>query len=457
MRQLTALYVALYLVNFHHMSMSSLVNYFGDVHGMSRTTLGIITSGTYLGFFLGCYLFVPLLRRVSYIRTFAVSSAATAICALLVSLTADPILWLVFRVMSGAFIGISQVIGESWLAEVVEKKTKGLLYGIYYGVVYIGLASSQLLLYFGEDGMQISMTLSVITALLALLPICLTKFSEPSFNQENRLMTITECYRISRLSCIGIVMVGICLSSSSLIVTFARGMELNLDRIVLLSSVMFVSSIAFHMPVGYLSDRLGDRRHTLMLVCGAVAPVALLAGIAGPYIPFPALLLLVFVYAGLAPTIYPLCMALGTDLVSKENITPFVGRIFQLYFIGGITGPLVIGALMETFSDIWLFVAPSLVLGGFFLLCASSQFMPKFRPLTTGPYIGSGALAGMGGGTSEHMQMQTMDKENLFVGPPSPEPEEFAAVEEMAEGPEAPVARSGQDTEHPRGRNNDAD
>lgn len=444
LRHLAALYAGLYLVNFHHMSMATLVNFFGDANGISKSMLGLITSGTYVGFFFGCYLLLPLLRRVSYIRTFAVSSASAAVCALLISLATDPFYWLALRVLSGAAIGVTQAIGEAWFAEVVEQKSKGMLYGVYNIVVFVGLGTSQLLLHYADAGMHLAMTVSAITAIIALFPICLTKFPEPSFNRDARMMSVRECFRVSRLSCIGIILVGACLSSGSLIVVYGRNVGLETDLIVILSSVMLVSSVFFHFPVGYVADKMGNRRAMLTGVCAAVVPAALLAGAFGAQSPFVLLLALVFIYFGLCPTIYPLCMALGTDLVSRENVTPFVSRAFQLYFIGGISGPFLTGALMDLLSDEWMFLTPAILMGALLALCASGQFMPKLRPLKAGPSYGTTALAGMAHGTPEHLHGRVVEREDLFVGPNVPEdaqPEEGAAP--AAAGPELPPEQEG--------------
>ncbi len=409
------------MISFNHASMATLVNYFGDQNGFSKIMLGLLTSITYFGFFLGSMFLMRLINRVSYIRGFAISAGGAAICSLAISLKTDPALWFIFRMLGGMAMGMAFAISESWLNLVCEKGTKGKLYAIYLVINYAGLGSSQLLLYYSDQGPQLAMTLSAMVAILALFPLCLTRFPEPAGGQESRQLSFKECYQISRLSCVGVTLAGLCYSISSLIVVFGRNLDFKADMIVAVSVIMLVSSVFFQIPIGAISDRVKERRMTLLALCLVISGFGLITIACARIVPPVALLVPIFFFAGILPTIYPLCMSLGTDLVSRENMTPLIARLYQYYFIGSITGPLITGTLMELFSVEWLFIVPVLAMSVLAMLCMSNRFMPKLRPLTVGPYIQSGSLAAVG--AAEQLQMQTLDKEDLFIGPLVPDEE----------------------------------
>lgn len=419
-RNLTGIYLGSLMIHLHHSSLPSLLNFFADEHGFSKTVIGLINSATYLGMFIGCILFVRLVKRVSYIRTFAIAAAGTSIAGLVTALTLDAGTWFGMRVLGGLCTGTTMVLCESWLNQVTDKETKGRFYAIYVMVTYVGLGIGQLLLYLTDHGQHLGMTISTIASILALIPVCFSRFPEPVVNPESRQLTYREAFQISRLSFVGIFLLGATLATSSLVVVFGRGLELTQDLLVVVTVLMLVSNILFQLPAGMLSDRMGDRRRTIKLFCVVTVPISFVIGVAGEFLPWPVLIGLIFAYAGLVPTLYPMCMSLATDLASRDNIAPLVNRLYQVYAVGAVVGPALAGVLMDLFSTHWLFVSNGIFLTVLLLLCASSRFMPQLQPLETGPYVGVGPLASMTG-TGEQLEMQTVDPDEQFMGPPEPD------------------------------------
>lgn len=63
--------------------LNTVVSLRGNLEGFSDTTLGLIGSTYFLGFFLGTFVAPKLIRRMGHIRAFAFFGATVATCILL--------------------------------------------------------------------------------------------------------------------------------------------------------------------------------------------------------------------------------------------------------------------------------------------------------------------------------------------------------------------------------------
>ena len=77
----------------------------GSLEGFSDTTLGLIGSTYFLGYFLGTFIAPRLIRRMGHIRAFAFFGAAVAVCMLLHALIVHALFWMLLRVITGALFG----------------------------------------------------------------------------------------------------------------------------------------------------------------------------------------------------------------------------------------------------------------------------------------------------------------------------------------------------------------
>ena len=130
--------------------LNTLLTLRGVAEGYSTGMLGLIMSGYFVGFLLGTWLAIPLVRRVGHIRAFSFCAALAAITALLHVLIVDPWVWLGLRVLYGlALVSLYMVI-ESWLNAQVRNENRGQMFAIYMAVNLGALAAAQQLLSLAE-------------------------------------------------------------------------------------------------------------------------------------------------------------------------------------------------------------------------------------------------------------------------------------------------------------------
>ncbi|MFZ3204304.1 MAG: MFS transporter, partial [Pseudomonas sp.] len=160
--------------------LNTLLTLRGVAEGYSTGMLGLIMSGYFVGFLLGTWLAIPLVRRVGHIRAFAFCAALAAITALLHVLIIDPWVWLGLRVLYGlALVSLYMVI-ESWLNAQVPNGKRGQVFALYMAVNLGALAAAQQLLNLAAPSDFVLFVLAAMLISAALMPIALTRQPQPS-------------------------------------------------------------------------------------------------------------------------------------------------------------------------------------------------------------------------------------------------------------------------------------
>ena len=167
--------------------LNTVVSLRGNLEGFSETTLGLIGSTYFLGFFLGTFVAPKLIRRMGHIRAFAFFGATVAACILLHAIVVHPGFWMGLRVLTGmSLVGFYAVI-ESWLNDQTAPERRGQVFAAYMIVNLAALAGAQQLLRLDTPA---SFTLFAVAAMfvcLSLLPVTMTRFPQPQIATRVRL------------------------------------------------------------------------------------------------------------------------------------------------------------------------------------------------------------------------------------------------------------------------------
>src|SRR5690606_22465217 len=117
-------------------------------------------------------------------------------------------------------------------------------------------------------------------------------------------------------------------------------------------SLVIFGGAVLQWPLGRWSDR-SDRRRVLACVALLGALVAVLIGLLHGHAGMRSVLL--FVYGGLAFTLYPVSVAHLMDRLETDQMLAGSGRVLLLYGVGATLGPLLAGNLMIGFGPASLF------------------------------------------------------------------------------------------------------
>ena len=397
----------------------TITNQWAQNQGYTEILIGLLPSALYLGYILGTQISLRLIKRISYIRAYAVCGSLCAISSLILPMSNSIVITIISRFIFGIFLSLSMVIIDSWLTTVVEQKDKNRIYAIYMVFAYLGAGCGQLLLYVAESSPSLAFSWIAIIAIASILPVCMTKFKEPPVYAEIRSLSIIDNYRLAPLAMLSTFFAGMTLGVGSLIVVYGNHIGLDIGELTVMTAVFMLSGLVLQYPLGWISDRLGDRRKILLGVSMASCGVAGFL-IFGELQAFLVLLFLIFLYGGSSNAIYPVALSHGTDFISREKLPQFCSKMFQVYALGACIGPIICGMLMSAISPEALFLYLALTCGIIACACISERLMPKVTPLETETIMPAMAAAGTIAPSSDMELHLGVTHPSQEIGPKAP-------------------------------------
>jgi MFS family permease len=348
----TALFAGVALLLLGSGLLNSLLALRGSALGFGDATLGLISSGYFVGFLIGTFLAPTLIRRIGHVRTFAFCAAAAACTALAHALLDTAWTWLVLRVVAGMALVNLYVAIESWLNAIAPDDRRAQLFAVYMTVNLGALALAQHLLRIADP---VVATLPILVALLicaAVMPVTWTRLSAPELPPTPRLRLL-DLYRRAPSALAGALLSGLAMGPFwGLAPLQASRSGLDTSQVAWVMSAAIVGGALLQWPVGRWSDR-SDRRIALALASTAavIAGVLLAFSIQAGWIAQAAMM---FAYGGLAFAIYPLAVAHLVDHLQKDELLAAISTALLLHGVGAAIGPLLAGAAMQRYGDMAL-------------------------------------------------------------------------------------------------------
>lgn len=349
---IAALLAGVALLLFGSGLLGTLIAIRGGFEGFSAQTIGLITSGYFVGFLIGTHIAPPLIRRIGHIRAFAFYAAACASLTLLHALIVAPTPWLILRVLTGiALVGLYTVI-ESWLNAQAPNDRRGQVFAIYMAVNLFALAAGQQLLrlYPPEAFALFALVAMLISA--AVLPVTWTRLAQPPTPPVSRL-GMRRLYGEAPAAAVGAVLSGLAMSAFwGLMPVFADRLDFDGAAIATLMSITILGGGVLQWPLGRLSDAI-DRRLALAIVAALAALLALTAvpmlerGPTGLYVVF-------FLYGGVAFTLYSISVAHLMDRLEPDDMLSGTSTLLLMHGLGAAIGPAIAGSLLGRFGPVAL-------------------------------------------------------------------------------------------------------
>ena len=155
--------------------------------GFSRGEIGLLGSAHFVGFFIGCWWAPRLMGAVGHSRAFAAFTATGTIGILAHMLVIDAYAWMAMRVLSGLCIAGSYTVVESWLQAKVTNDTRGRAMGLYRVVDIGGSLAAQLMISVLSPAAYVSYNILALICCAALIPVVLTRVTQPELPKAPRL------------------------------------------------------------------------------------------------------------------------------------------------------------------------------------------------------------------------------------------------------------------------------
>ena len=365
---IVAIIVSVFLMGAGMGLQGSAVSLRAGIEGFSSSVVGLIMSFNYVGLIIGSLIAPTIIRNVGYVRSFAAAASLGSASAIAHLVWIDVLPWLVFRAATGLSLSVMFVVAESWLNSSSTSGNRGRLLSIYSVVYIVSMGAGQPLMgLFPPSSFEI---FGITTILLSfcLLPVAVMRVAgEPNVDREPPRLVRT--FMKSPLAGSGIIVAGI-MAGATWSLTPLYGQQVGMDSgaIGVLMLVVSLGSMAFQLPLGWVSDTVSRRRAILWSVGSAAAIGALIAMFrpAGG-----ALYVLVFLYGGFGMPLYSLSVALANDQFEPHEMVRAAGAIVIYYGIGSVAGPLLASQFMRWVGPAGLFLSMTLVMAllvGFVLI-----------------------------------------------------------------------------------------
>lgn len=332
----------------------------GIEEGFSTSVIGMVGTGYFIGFVLGCVYITKIMRAIGHIRTFSALAAIASAASIMMVLVIDPISWFLMRLVQGiCFAGLFAVV-ESWLNARVTNATRARTLSVYRFVDLGSVTAAQYMIpLFGVSGIDLFAIIAMALS-LSLVPISFADKSSPEPPQDVKF-DIKVLWSVSPLATVGCIVIGLTNSSfRSLGPIYADGIGLSVTSIATFMSIGIFAGIVLQYPLGHYSDKLDRRVIILVSTIGALIASIYLAFLAGD--GELANFIGIFAFGAFALPLYSLCSAHANDHAAPgQHALVSAGTLF-FWSIGAVVGPLIASFLMDAFGPHALFAYTIVVL-----------------------------------------------------------------------------------------------
>ncbi|WP_282118914.1 MFS transporter [Ruegeria atlantica] len=346
--------------------------------GASQEIAALAPAAYSLGFLIGCFYIAGWITSIGHIRAFSAGAAICTAAALLFSVTENEPTLLIVRLMTGVATAGLFAIGDAWISETVDEKSRGRLLAVF--AIVLGLMSvlSQVLVIVTPDDLNQSFVLMSLLYCLAIVVIAATP-STPPEGKERANVRFKALFQDAPTAALGALTVGI-VSTVFMNVVPYRAAVIGIDAtdVAIGIAAIYVGRILFLYPLGFVSDRM-DRRRVIVVTAtvatGALAAFATFAtGDGARYSAIVGTPLYIAMLAGLILlggsmlTLYSLLLAHAMDRTVPVYVASSAVTMLFVFTIGGIAGPLMTSALSAVFGDAvmgWMLVLAMAFFAGF--------------------------------------------------------------------------------------------
>ena len=346
----------------------------GFALGFTTEQIGLLGSAHFVGFFMGCWLAPRMMGNVGHSRAFAAFTATGAIGLLAHMLVIDPYAWAVMRIASGFCVAGCYTIIEAWLQAKLTNETRGRAMGIYRVTDMGASLAAQLIIGILEPASYVSYNLLALVCCATLIPLTLTRVSQPETPDAPRLRPMLAIQR-SPLAAAGVVVAALSSASFRMVgPVYGTGVGLAAGQIAYFLAAFVLGGALAQYPTGWLADKFDRRWVLIWLSLAAIISCALTSLIATDDI------LVIFVLAGFFGfttfPIYSVATAHAHDFADSHERVELSAALMFFYAIGAIAAPYVASTLMEQFGPPALFV---MIAAGHAVLVVFGLFRMRVR------------------------------------------------------------------------------
>jgi MFS family permease len=347
-------FIAIALVQVANGLQTDLLSFRADFERFGPTVIGYVMSSYYVGYSLASVTARGIVGRFGHALVIVVMSALAGVAIAAPAYLISPLLWAVFRVVSGFVLSSLYIAIESWIHDSVENEKRGRVFSTYMVVQLISLTSAQCLFSLSDPRVAAPFLVAGALFLIGGLPVI---GSQPArHDAPPEPFGILALFRASPIGATITVLGGV---SWSIVFTFgpvyARHAGFDVRNTALFMGAAMVGGAVMQFPFGWLSDHLGRRPALAIMSVLAIAAAAM--GLWADGQGTSAKLAASFLTGGFIFTLYAISAARVNDFVSPQNRIAAAAGLILLFGLGSIVGPMLSGFAVAALGSGGYFVA----------------------------------------------------------------------------------------------------
>jgi MFS family permease len=291
------------------------------------------------------------------------------------TLTEDPLAWAAMRIASGLCMAGCYTVIEAWLNAKVTNENRGRAMGTYRIADLSASLAAQLLIAVLPPAAYVSYNLLAILCCAALLPLTMTKASQPEIPDAPRLRP-RLAWNCSPLAVAGVIVAALS-SASFRMVGPIYGQEVGLEvgQIAFFLASFVLGGALAQYPLGWLADKY-DRRWVLIWL-SAIAIVSCAITMAASGTGTIGVMLAAAFFGFTTFPIFSVSAAHANDFATSEQRVELSAALMFWYALGAIASPYISSALIDSFGPPALF---AYVAAGHVLLIVFGLSRMRARP-----------------------------------------------------------------------------
>ncbi|QDB98989.1 MFS transporter [Mesorhizobium sp. 8] len=318
-----------------------------ESRGHSASMIGLNTAVAGIASIAGAPLATPLASRIGVAWAMLLMIAAGAVA--FVGFHFAPAFWMWFplRVLLHVSLTILFILSEFWISTSAPPSRRGLVLGVYATVLSLGFAAGPwLFAHLGSTGfLPFGVTVALVA--VAAVPVLAARNESPPIRAEGEETSgfLHYIWLVPTATAAVLVFGAVETGGFALFPVYGNRIGYSEADAALLLTMIGLGNVLLQIPIGMISDRVGDRRY-LLLLCAFVGLIGTV------FMPLFAqnwhlMATLLFVWGGVVAAMYTVGLAhLGSQLSGHELASANAAFVL-CYGVGMVLGPQAIGIGMD--------------------------------------------------------------------------------------------------------------
>jgi MFS family permease len=316
-----------------------------SLENFPTVAIGIMGAAYFLGFTVGCLKGGELVQRVGHVRVFLAMASLASAVPLLHGMILQPVVWGLFRAMTGFCFAVLYVVIESWLNESATNENRGIIFSTYVMITLTVLAAGQMMtLLYDPTGLELFIIASVLVSLGA-IPVALSTSPSPDA-PITVTVNLRRLFRISPSGAVGCLATGLANGAFwSMAPVFIAGVTGDPSLAAWFMTSAVVGGAVAQWPLGALSDHSG-RRKVMIAASAFGAFISLVIVVAGDNLTFVSVNALGAIWGAVAFPMYSISVAHANDYTEPDEYVMVSAGLLLMYGAGAVIGPFIASILM---------------------------------------------------------------------------------------------------------------